>query len=70
MRWQLLWKHNEPHKPAGMQQLMERAVAAHGTDLAAAWGPGKEVKFIFGTEVGLGGWARCAGAASRGWCCC
>ncbi|PNW75564.1 hypothetical protein CHLRE_12g531750v5 [Chlamydomonas reinhardtii] len=50
VRWQLLWKHNEPHKPAGMQQLMERAVAAHGTDLAAAWGPGKEVKFIFGTE--------------------
>ncbi|KXZ45436.1 hypothetical protein GPECTOR_54g176 [Gonium pectorale] len=49
VRFTLVSKHNEPHKPAGMQRLLERAVAAHSAELEAALGR-KEMKFIFGTE--------------------
>ncbi|GLI65058.1 hypothetical protein VaNZ11_008484 [Volvox africanus] len=44
-----LHRHNEPHKPAGMQRVIERAVMQHNADLVRSLGK-KELKFIFGTE--------------------
>ncbi|GIL78480.1 hypothetical protein Vretifemale_7822 [Volvox reticuliferus] len=44
-----LHRHNEPHKPAGMQRVIERAIMQHNADLVRALGK-KELKFIFGTE--------------------
>ncbi|EFJ41384.1 hypothetical protein VOLCADRAFT_98596 [Volvox carteri f. nagariensis] len=44
-----LHRHNEPHKPLGMQRIIERAVMQHNADLVRALGK-RELKFIFGTE--------------------
>ncbi|GFR46535.1 hypothetical protein Agub_g8126 [Astrephomene gubernaculifera] len=49
LRFEELHKHNEAHKPVGMQRVLERAVRQHNADLVAALGK-REMKFIFGTE--------------------
>ncbi|KAG2500359.1 hypothetical protein HYH03_001933 [Edaphochlamys debaryana] len=46
---ELLHRHNEPHKPEGMQKVIEKAVKQHNADLVRAL-KGRDIRFIFGTE--------------------
>jgi hypothetical protein len=49
VRFELLHRHNEPHKPQGMQRLIEAAVEAQAPALEAELGR-RELRFVFGTE--------------------
>lgn len=49
LTFQVLHKHNEAHKPDGIQKVAFRAIQQHGEDLFRELG-GRELKFIFGTE--------------------